>query len=200
MLDPKWQDRAASADDVMQHIQSNQRVFIHGAAATPLPLLDAMVRRNNVENVRLYHLHTEGDCAFAQPEHQGRFRSVSLFTGGHLRKAVEEGRGDFIPVFLSDIPDLFREGTIPLDVAVVQLSLPDRHGMCSLGTSVDAARLAFVSGGDHDGSSGIIRKDRMVNGSRRVRPSLWAQVNSHLCAGTKVFAFCLGVVAFIAVV
>ena len=67
-------------------------------------------------------------------------------------------------------------------------------------TSVDAARLAFVSGGDHDGSSGIIRKDRMVNGSRRVRPSLWAQVNSHLCAGTKVFAFCLGVVAFIAVV
>ncbi len=142
MLDPKWQDRAASADDVMQHIQSNQRVFIHGAAATPLPLLDAMVRRNNVENVRLYHLHTEGDCAFAQPEHQGRFRSVSLFTGGHLRKAVEEGRGDFIPVFLSDIPDLFREGTIPLDVAVVQLSLPDRHGMCSLGTSVDAARAA----------------------------------------------------------
>ena len=67
-------------------------------------------------------------------------------------------------------------------------------------TSVDAARLAFVSGGDHDGSSGIIRKDRMVNGSRRVRPSLWARVNSHLCAGTKVFAFCLGVVAFIAVV
>ena len=67
-------------------------------------------------------------------------------------------------------------------------------------TSVDAARLAFVSGGDHDGSSGIIRKDRMVNGSRRVRPSLWAQVNSHLCAGAKVFAFCLGVVAFIAVV
>lgn len=67
-------------------------------------------------------------------------------------------------------------------------------------SGVDAARLAFVSGGDHDGSSGIIRKDRMVNGSRRVRPSLWAQVNSHLCAGTKVFAFCLGVVAFIAVV
>lgn len=67
-------------------------------------------------------------------------------------------------------------------------------------SGVDAARLAFVSGGDHDGSSGTVRKDRMVNGSRRVRPSLWAQVNSHLCAGTKVFAFCLGVVAFIAVV
>lgn len=67
-------------------------------------------------------------------------------------------------------------------------------------SDVDCARLSAIGSGDHDGSSGIVRKDRMVNGSRRVRPSLWAQVNSHLCAGTKVFAFCLGVVAFIAVV
>ena len=67
-------------------------------------------------------------------------------------------------------------------------------------SDVDCARLSAIGSGDHDGSSGIVRKDRMVNGSRRVRPSLWARVNSHLCAGTKVFAFCLGVMAFIAVV
>jgi acyl-CoA hydrolase len=118
------------------------RAFVHGACATPTPLLEAMVRRTDLEDVRLYHLHLAGPVPFAEPEHSGRFRSVSFFTGAAQRRPIEEARADFIPIFLSDIPGLFHSGQIPLDVALLQLSPPDAHGWCSLGTSVDAARAA----------------------------------------------------------
>lgn len=144
-LDPSWERQAASADEVVASIASGMRVFVHGAAATPTPLLDALSRRLDLEGVRLYHMHTEGPCHFADPEHEGRFRSVSLFTGQPLRKAVAEGRADFMPVFLSDIPGLFSSGRIPLDVAIVQLSPPDAHGDCTLGTSIDTAKAATDS-------------------------------------------------------
>jgi 4-hydroxybutyrate CoA-transferase len=117
-------------------------VFVHGAAATPVPLLDALAARTDLEQVRLYHLHTHGTRSFVAPEVAGRLRSVSLFVGADVRDAVADGRADFMPVFLSDIPELFASGAVPLDVALVQLSPPDRHGLCSLGTSVDAARAA----------------------------------------------------------
>ena len=118
------------------------RVFIHGAAATPTPLIDALARRSDLEHVTVYHLHTAGPAPFAEPGQDGRFFSVSLFTGPPLRKAVDEGRADFMPVFLSDIPSLFQSGLIPIDVALLQLSPPDRQGYCTLGTSVDAALAA----------------------------------------------------------
>jgi acyl-CoA hydrolase len=137
--------RASSASDAIAHIRSDMRVFVHGAAATPLALLDALCERTDVENVALYHLHTEGATHFADPEQAGRLRSVSLFTGPGLRPAIADGRADFVPVFLSQIPALFRTRRIPLDVALVQLSPPDRHGLCTLGTSVDAARAAVDS-------------------------------------------------------
>jgi acyl-CoA hydrolase len=121
------------------------RVFVHGAAATPLTLLEGLCARTGIEALRLYHLHLEGPCAFSDAEHQGRFLSVSLFAGSRLRKPIEEGRADFMPVFLSDIPSLFASRRIPLDAALVQLSPPDRHGHCTLGTSVDAARAAVDS-------------------------------------------------------
>jgi acyl-CoA hydrolase len=117
-------------------------VFVHGAAATPTPLLDALVARRDLEGVTLYHMHTNGPAPFADPAHAGRFFSVSLFTGPPLRAAVDEGRADFVPIFLSDIPGLFSSGRVPLDVALLQLSPPDRHGFCSLGTSVDTALAA----------------------------------------------------------
>jgi acyl-CoA hydrolase len=142
MLPPDWKSRAVDADAVMAHVQSGQRAFVHGAAATPTPLLQALCRRTSVENVSLYHLHLAGDCPIAAPEHQGRFVSNSLFTGAAMRKPIEEARADFIPVFLSDIPRLFKSRRIPLDVAIVQLSPPDRHGQCTLGPSVDAALAA----------------------------------------------------------
>ena len=120
-----WTTSAVSPEEVVAQIKSGDRVFVHGAAATPTPLLDALCARTDLEGVTLYHLHTEGSCAFADPEHEGRFRSVSLFTGPALRNAVAEGRADFMPVFLSDIPGLFRSRQIPLDVALVQLSPPE---------------------------------------------------------------------------
>ncbi|MCS6902044.1 MAG: 4-hydroxybutyrate CoA-transferase, partial [Myxococcales bacterium] len=142
MLDPSWRSRACSADEVMASVQSGARVFVHGAAATPTPLLEALARNTRLEGVRIYHLHTAGPYPFSEPGMEARVRSVSFFTGPGARSLINEGRGDFIPVFLSDIPGLFRKKRIPLDVAVVQLSPPDRHGICSLGTSVDAARAA----------------------------------------------------------
>ncbi len=137
-----WPGRAVSAADAVSLLKSGMRVFIHGACATPTPLLEAMVRRGDLEDVRLYHLHLGGPTPFAEPEHSGRFRSISFFTGAAQRRPIEEARADFIPIFLSDIPGLFQSGQIPLDAALLQLSPPDAHGWCSLGTSVDAARAA----------------------------------------------------------
>jgi acyl-CoA hydrolase len=117
-------------------------IFLHGAAATPAPLLHAMVRKKTLEGIRLYHMHTSGDTPFVEPECEGRFFSVSLFTGPALRKPIQEGRADFVPIFLSDIPSLFRSGIVRLDAALLQLSPPDMHGLCTLGTSVDSAKAA----------------------------------------------------------
>ncbi len=144
MGQPPTAARGESPDDVVRHVKSGDRVFVHGASATPTPLLEALCRRTDLEGVTLYHLHTSGSCAFADPSHEGRFRSVSLFVGPALRKPVAEGRADFVPVFLSEIPALFSSGQIPLDVALLQLSPPNRHGDCTLGTSVDTAMAAAV--------------------------------------------------------
>jgi len=144
-FDPDWQARAVSPEAAAAHIESGMKVFVHGAAATPTPLLQALCRRRDVENVRLYHLHLSGEIPFAAPEHQERFISVSLFVGEALRRPVEEGRADFMPIFLADIPRLFTSGMVSLDAAMVQLSPPDRHGFCTLGTSVDAAKPAADS-------------------------------------------------------
>src|SRR5690348_2781380 len=133
-----------SAEEAVGSIESGMRVFVHGAAATPTPLLEALVRRD-VRDVTLYHLHTAGPAPFVAPEHRDRFRSVSLFAGAPVRRAIEEGTADWMPVFLSDIPALFSTGRIPLDVALLQLSPPDAHGYCTLGTSVDAALAASQS-------------------------------------------------------
>lgn len=137
-----WATRASSAADVAACVPAGARVFVHGAAATPVSLLDALADRPDLDGVRLYHLHTTGTDRFVAPALADRVRSVSFFVGAEVRGAVAAGRADFLPVFLSDIPGLFATGAIPLDVAIVQLSPPDRHGLCSLGTSVDAARAA----------------------------------------------------------
>ncbi|CAN5923924.1 acetyl-CoA hydrolase/transferase C-terminal domain-containing protein [soil metagenome] len=140
-----WTTQAVTPEEAVSRIKSGDRVFVHGAAATPTALLDAMCARSDLHGVTLYHLHTEGHCAFADAADERRFRSVSLFVGPQLRAPVAEGRADFIPVFLSEIPELFLSGVIPLDVALVQLSPPNRHGHCTLGTSVDAALAAVAS-------------------------------------------------------
>lgn len=140
-----WKDGAQSPDEAVRLVKSGMRVFIHGASATPSPLLDALARRTDLADVTLYHLHTNGPAPFADPSHRGRFFSVSLFTGPALRDAIAEGRADYVPVFLSDIPSLFSTGRVPIDIAFLQLSPPDTHGYCTLGTSVDAALAASRS-------------------------------------------------------
>lgn len=141
-MSTEWLKRAVSPQEVVSHLRSGMKIFIHGASATPTPLLKALVERKDLEGIKLYHLHTAGETPFASPEHQGRFFSISVFTGPALRKPIEEGRADFIPVFLSDIPGLFTSGSIQLDAAILQLSPPDIHNCCTLGTSVDAAKAA----------------------------------------------------------
>jgi acyl-CoA hydrolase len=131
-----------SAADVVSVVRSGTNVFVHGACATPAPLIDALCARCDLADVRLYHLHTAGLAPFAARGREGEFRSVSLFTGAPLREAIAEDRADFVPIFLSDIPVLFLSGTVKLDVAFLQLSPPDAHGLCSLGTSCDAAKAA----------------------------------------------------------
>jgi acyl-CoA hydrolase len=137
-----WKSRAVSAADAAAIVGNGQSIFIHGACATPAPLIEALCARTDLTGVRLYHLHTAGPAPFAAPGREAEFRSISFFVGAPLRQAVADGRADFVPVFLSDIPALFRNGTVLLDVAILQLSPPDAHGLCSLGTSCDAAKSA----------------------------------------------------------
>jgi acyl-CoA hydrolase len=143
--DPNWKAKAVSPEDAVAPIESGMKVFIHGAAATPTPLLKALCKRQDLADVRLYHLHLSGEIPFADSSHEARFFSTSLFVGPALRKPVEEGRADFMPIFLADVPRLLTSRVIPLDVAIIQLSPPDRHGICTLGTSVDAAKAAADS-------------------------------------------------------
>ncbi|XP_071163329.1 succinyl-CoA:acetate/propanoyl-CoA:succinate CoA transferase-like [Mytilus edulis] len=135
-----------TADEAVQVIQSGHKVFIHGAAATPLPLIEAMCdhgRNSRLKNVELIHLHTEGAGRYNNPEYQGIFRSNSLFLAANSRSAVSEGRADSTPIFLYEIPLLFRLKKIELDVALISVTPPDKHGFCSLGPSVDCTRAAI---------------------------------------------------------
>jgi acyl-CoA hydrolase len=145
MATMNWSAQGVTAAEAVGHVRNGMRIFVHGAAATPTPLLEALVRHSDVRDVTLYHLHTAGPAPFVGREHCDRFRSVSLFVGAPVRNAVNDGTADFMPIFLSDIPALFLTRRIPLDVALLQLSPPDAHGYCTLGTSVDAALAASLS-------------------------------------------------------
>lgn len=144
-MERDWASKSVSAEEAVGMIRNGTNVFVHGAAATPTPLLKAMVRRKDLDGVRLFHLHTAGETPLVDPDCEGRLFSISLFTGPALRKPIEEGRADFMPIFLSDIPALFRSGRIRLDAAILQVSPPDMHGYCTLGTSVDTAKPAADS-------------------------------------------------------
>jgi acyl-CoA hydrolase len=135
--------RTVSAEEAVSVVKSGDRVFVHSVAAAPRRLLQAMTARaGELRVVEIVSLHTEGDAPYAAPELASSFRVNSLFVGANVRQAVQEGRADYLPVFLSEVPQLFRRGVLPLDVALVQVSPPDRHGFCSLGVSVDVSRAA----------------------------------------------------------
>jgi 4-hydroxybutyrate CoA-transferase len=135
--------RTVSAVEALGAVQSGNRVFIHSVAAAPRRLIDALTARSGeLRVVEIVQLHTEGDAPYAAPEFAKSFRVNTVFVGPNIRAAVQEGRADYLPVFLSEVPLLFRSGQLPLDVALIQVSPPDRHGFCSLGVSVDATRAA----------------------------------------------------------
>jgi acyl-CoA hydrolase len=135
--------RTFSAEDAVRIIKSDDRVFLHTAAATPRRLIDAMVQRSDeLRNVEIVSLHTEGEAPYVRPEFRDSFRLNAFFVGKNVREAVQCGYADAIPIFLSDVPAMFYNNVMPLDVALVHVSPPDRHGYCSLGVSVDATRAA----------------------------------------------------------
>jgi acyl-CoA hydrolase len=134
------------ADEAVAGIRSGYQVFLHGGAAVPSLLLDALVARaGDLRDVGLIHFHANGPGPHLAPEMAGHFRHRALFIGPNAREAVNDGRADYVPVFLSDVPELFLTGVLPLDVALINVTRPDAHGFCSLGTSVDAALSAIRS-------------------------------------------------------
>ncbi|MBK6839408.1 MAG: acetyl-CoA hydrolase/transferase family protein [Bacteroidetes bacterium] len=131
------------AEEALSVIKSGQRVFVHGSAATPTYMLSKLAERApDLRDVELVCISVLGEFPVAKPEFAKSFYTNSLFVSEPIRQAVQEGRADYVPVFLSEIPDLFRNNILPLDVAIVQVSIPDEHGYCSLGVSVDIARTA----------------------------------------------------------
>lgn len=129
--------------NALSHIRSGQRVFVHGSAATPTYLLELLIGRSDqLKDVELVFISVFGSFPPARPEYLNSFKLNSLFVSSPVRSAINDGRGDYVPVFLSEIPELFINKILPLDVALVQVSPPDRHGFCSLGVSVDIARTA----------------------------------------------------------
>jgi acyl-CoA hydrolase len=138
--------RVVTGAEAVAGIRSGDQVFVHGGAATPSVLLDALTARaGELRDVGIIHLHIEGPAPHLDPEVAGSFRHRALFIGANAREAVNSGRADYVPIFLSDIPHLFASGALPLDLAFINVSLPDAHGYCSLGTSVDAALSAVQS-------------------------------------------------------
>lgn len=129
-----------SGEEAVKAIKPGHRVFVHGGAATPHYLLKKLAERSSeLWNVEIVSISLQGDAVIADKKYKDNFRINSLFVSENVRAAVNEGRGDYVPIFLSEIPILFKRNILPIDVALVQVSPPDKHGFCSLGVSVDIA-------------------------------------------------------------
>ena len=131
------------AETAVRLVNSGDRVYVHEAAMAPTSLIEALVHRaDELTDVEIMHLHTEVPAPYASPKYAGHIRLNALFVGENVRSAVNAGAADYTPVFLSEIPSLIADGPLCVDVAMVQLSPPDRHGYCRLGTSIACARAA----------------------------------------------------------
>jgi acyl-CoA hydrolase len=136
--------KLVSAEEAVAGIRSGDQLYLQCAAATPSVLLDALVARAaDLRDVSVVHLHCEGPGPHLAPEMAPHFRHRALFVGPNARAAVQDGRADYVPVFLSDVPRLFESGMLPLDHVFVNATPPDAHGFCSLGSSVEAMHAAI---------------------------------------------------------
>ncbi len=141
--------KAISAEDAVKVIKNNDRVYLHAAAAAPQALIKAMTNRHEeLRNVEVCHVHIEGDAPYANPELKDSFHVNSFFIGPNVRHTLAAGNGSYTPVFLSELPLLFKKNILPIDVAMIHVSPPDRHGYCSLGVSVEAT-LAAIDNAKH---------------------------------------------------
>lgn len=133
-----------SAAEAVQIIKSNDRVFIHSAAATPSQLVEAMSERHaELRNVEIVSIHTEGAVPYANEAYVESFKINCFFVGANIRPYIQSGRANYIPIFLAEIPNLFKSGKMPLDIALVTVSPPNKKGFCSLGCSVDVSNSAI---------------------------------------------------------
>lgn len=138
-----------SAEEAVKIIKSNNRVYLQAAAAMPQVLVNAMsARHSELKNVEVCHLHIEGKTPYASPKYKDSFHVNSFFIGKNVRHTLKSGNGSYTPVFLSEVPLLFKRNILPLDVALIHVSPPDRHGYCSLGVSVEAT-LAAIDNAKH---------------------------------------------------
>lgn len=132
-----------TAEEAVKQIKSTDNVFVHSAAAVPRTLINAMTARHaELRDVSIYQIHTEGEAPYANPAYKEAFNIKSFFVGANMREVIQNENGSYIPMFLSEVPALFRKGIIQIDVALITVSPPDRHGYCSLGTSVDISLAA----------------------------------------------------------
>lgn len=136
--------KAVSAEEAVKVIKSNSRVYIQAASAVPQILINAMsARHEELRNVEICQLHTEGEAPYADPELRDSFHVNSFFIGKNVRHTLKAGNGSYTPVFLSEVPILFKRNIIDLDVVLIHVSVPDKHGYCSLGVSVEATLSAI---------------------------------------------------------
>ncbi|MBR4995371.1 MAG: acetyl-CoA hydrolase/transferase family protein [Alistipes sp.] len=134
-----------TAEEAVKVIKSGDHIHLSSVASAPQCLIKAMCERGRngeFKNVHIHHLHTEGPAPYSEPEFEGVFQLDSFFVGGNVRKTTQAGYADYIPVFLSETQKLYRSGAVPCNVAMIQVSTPDKHGYVSLGTSVDATLAA----------------------------------------------------------
>ena len=138
-----YSSKLCTAEDALRSVRSGMRVYIQPGCAEPETLVEALLQRAPfVSDVEVVHLLTLGCADYVKPEMTGHFRHNAFFIGGNVREAVNDGRADYTPVYLSEIEDLFETGAMPLDVALIQVSPPDPHGFCSLGVGVDTTLTA----------------------------------------------------------
>jgi len=141
--------KAVTASEAVKVIKSNDRVYIQAAAAAPQELINAMsARHEELRGVEVCHLHIEGKTPYANPIYKDNFHVNSLFIGKNVRHTLKAGNGSYTPVFLSEVPNLFKRNVLPVDVALIQVSTPDKHGYCSLGVSVEAI-LSVIENAKH---------------------------------------------------
>src|SRR5438270_991520 len=138
-----YKKRLKTADEALACVKSGMRVYIQPGCAEPETLVEALMRRApEVRNVEIVHMMTMGAAPYVAPEMAGHFRHNAVFIGGNVREAINDGRADYTPIYLSEIEELFESGAMPIDVALVEVSPPDAHGFCSFGVGVDTTLTA----------------------------------------------------------